>query len=145
MVAITIVQTCYLIRPPGGTFDLTFDLWRVVLLGEVVLTLSLITACIPYLKPFMEALDTGAFRAGGQPSSPGHGMGYGHRATSRSRKYGPLSNLSNKSSRTQLSRVRLDNFGYGGEKDKQNGTQTTTVTTKARGRSDSDDDSQTSQ
>ncbi|KAL8868547.1 MAG: hypothetical protein Q9174_004920, partial [Haloplaca sp. 1 TL-2023] len=69
-------------------------------LGEVVLTLSLITACIPYLKPFMEALETGMMRAnGGGPSQ--HGFGYGHRSTSRSLKksYGPLSNTSNKPGR----------------------------------------------
>ncbi|KAL8703402.1 MAG: hypothetical protein Q9201_003405 [Fulgogasparrea decipioides] len=87
VVAIIILQIYYLLSQTTGTRDLTFNTWRVVLLAEVVLSLSLLTACIPYLKPFMEALETGMIRAGGGATSHGHGFGYGHRSTSHPRKY----------------------------------------------------------
>ena len=122
---------------------MTFDLWPVSLLGEFVITISLVTACIPYLKPFMESLESGVLHAGSGAVARGHGFGYGDRSDSRSRKYGPLSNLSAKPSRTHLGGVRMDNLGYAGEKDAF-GRQTATVSAKGHG-GDSDDDSQTSQ
>ncbi|KAL8960041.1 MAG: hypothetical protein Q9183_005532 [Haloplaca sp. 2 TL-2023] len=162
VVAITIVQLYYLLKPAPEPFDLTYSVWRIILLGEVVLTLSLVTACIPYLKPFMEALETGMMRANGGGPSHGHGFGYGHRS---SRKYGPLSHISHsnahpntnnhhnnnhsKSGRTIISPltkgVRMDTLGYSGEKEHGGRGGTTTVSAKGHQRVDSDEDSQTSQ
>ena len=44
------------------TPDLTFHIWRSVLCTEVVIFLSFFTACIPYLKPLIEALESGMIR-----------------------------------------------------------------------------------
>ncbi|KAL8730062.1 MAG: hypothetical protein Q9181_004793 [Wetmoreana brouardii] len=145
VVAITILQIYYLLNQSTRSRDITFDLWRVVLLGEVVLALSLLTACIPYLKPLMQALEIGMIRAGGGAASDGHAFGYGHRSTSHSRKYGALSRLSNKPSRAQLSGVRMDSLGFAGEKDDQYAKQTATVSAGGHARADSDEYSQTSQ
>ena len=147
VVAVTIVQIYYLQSQAAGSHDLTFDLWRVVLSGEVILALSLVTACIPYLKPFLEALETGMIRADGGAPSRGHGFGYGNRSSSRYRKYGPSSKLPSKHSHAQLSGMRMENLGFSGEKRLEDGSlrrQTATVSTKGHG-ADSDDDSQTSQ
>ncbi len=39
----------------------TFDLWPWFLTGQVIQTLSVFTSCIPYLRPFLEALNSGMF------------------------------------------------------------------------------------
>ncbi|CAD6581439.1 MAG: hypothetical protein ASARMPREDX12_000463 [Alectoria sarmentosa] len=42
--------------------DQTFAAWPVVICSQFVHTLSIITACIPYLKPFFSSLETGMIR-----------------------------------------------------------------------------------
>lgn len=124
--------------------DPTFDLWQPILMGEVVITLSLVTACIPYLKPFLEALETGMMRADGGGVGRGRGFGYANSRHGGGKKYGSSSRISAKASRSQLSAMRMDNFGFAGEKDAEHGHQTATVSAKGHGH-DSDNDSQTSQ
>ncbi|KAL9102713.1 MAG: hypothetical protein Q9163_002176 [Psora crenata] len=63
VIAATMVQLCQAQRKLLGTTDMTFDMWQVALCGEIVQALSIITACVPYLKPFVEALETGMIRA----------------------------------------------------------------------------------
>lgn len=93
----------------------------------------------------MESLESGVLGVGSGAVARGRGFGYGDRSTSsRSKKYGQLSNLSAKPSRTQLSGMRMENLGYAGEKQGKYGRQTATVSAK-RSSGDSDDDSQTSQ
>ncbi|KAL8686760.1 MAG: hypothetical protein Q9218_006885 [Villophora microphyllina] len=146
VVAATIVQIYFLLNRTSGAYDLTYNPWIVVLLAEIVLTISLVTACIPYLKPFMEALETGMMRASGGATSRGQGFGFGDRSTSgRSKQHGYGSKMSNKPSRSQLSIVRMDSLGFAGEKDKQHGRGTVTVSANGRGRADSDEESQSSQ
>lgn len=43
----------------GNSGDLTFDLWPMAICMQVVQCVSLITACIPYLQPFMLSLESG--------------------------------------------------------------------------------------
>ena len=43
------------------TADQTFDLWPWFLIAEIVQTLAVFTSCIPYLRPFLEALNSGLF------------------------------------------------------------------------------------
>ncbi|KAL8952513.1 MAG: hypothetical protein Q9222_001581 [Ikaeria aurantiellina] len=160
VVVVTVVQIYYLFSRTVGTEDLMFDLWLVALLGEVVIALSIITACIPYLKPFMEALETGMIAAGGgvvtssQQQSPSAYGYYKHGSSSDYRKYG---NVSKKGSRAQLDGdpgVRMDNFGYaataaGTERDydrRDQQTAHTIIESKGhRGGRDSDTESQGSQ
>lgn len=39
--------------------DFTLAQWLPVILNQTTVAMSYITACIPYLKPFMESLETG--------------------------------------------------------------------------------------
>lgn len=68
---------------PG--LDLTADLWLPTVLNQATLSASVVTACGPYLRPFMESLETGMARveqhlAGSQEelsyASPGHSTRY---------------------------------------------------------------------
>ena len=47
----------------AGSEDHTFAAWPVVICSQFVQALSIITACIPYLKPFFASLETGMIRA----------------------------------------------------------------------------------
>lgn len=58
VVAVTIIHLKWLKIVSGG-HDSTFDLWLPTLAVQVIQNLSIITACIPYLKPFLESLETG--------------------------------------------------------------------------------------
>ncbi|KAI1813829.1 hypothetical protein GGS20DRAFT_453758 [Poronia punctata] len=42
--------------------DITVDLWLPTILNQAVLSASVVTACGPYLKPFMESLESGVAR-----------------------------------------------------------------------------------
>ena len=43
----------------AGEGDLTFDLWPQTICMEIVQCVSLTTACIPYLQPFLLSLESG--------------------------------------------------------------------------------------
>jgi hypothetical protein len=147
VIAATIVQICFLRSRTASSQDLTFDLWTVALLTSIVQALSLIAACIPYLKPFMGALETGMIRVDGGAPSRGHVFGYGNRSTKEYMKYGNFSKPSSKPSHSQLGNVRMDNLGFSGVKmlgDSMLNKQTAAVSTKGQSL-DSDNDSQTSQ
>lgn len=45
------------------TLDPVFDLWTVVLCVQIVQAMSIITTCIPALKPFLDSLESGQLRA----------------------------------------------------------------------------------
>ena len=44
-----------------GSDDPVFDLWPVIICTEVIQGLSILCACILYLKPFLETLESGFF------------------------------------------------------------------------------------
>ena len=144
----TIVQLYLLNSRYADSSDPTFDMWLVVLTAEIVQSLSLITACIPYLKPFLEALETGMIRANGGAQIHGYGPGYGSGSGNRFKSYGPASKPSSKANRGPLSGVRMNNLGYapgGGQLgDDLPNRQTVTVTSR-RQTGDSDGDSQSSE
>ncbi len=48
----------YTARAEGGK-DLTFDLWPTTICTQIVQCVSLTTACIPYLQPFLLSLESG--------------------------------------------------------------------------------------
>ncbi|MCJ1361828.1 hypothetical protein MMC16_000928 [Acarospora aff. strigata] len=62
VIAATIVQLIYLNRA-ANTSDFTFDHLPFVVCTQVVQNLSVITACIVYLKPFFESLESGMIRS----------------------------------------------------------------------------------
>ncbi|TQV93819.1 hypothetical protein V2A60_004018 [Cordyceps javanica] len=47
-----------------GSTGETFDFWPPVIIRQVVQCLSIATACVPYLKPFLDNLESGQMRAG---------------------------------------------------------------------------------
>ena len=80
------------------TSDATFDYWPLVITAEVIQCLAIVTACIPYLKPFMESMESGLIRAddlrrrGVHGSSLGNDSGYSK--NSKGSKSSKNSNLS---------------------------------------------------
>ena len=144
-IAATAIQIYYTNHEIPGSADLTFDLWQVVLWTEIVQAVSLITACIPYLKPFLEALETGMIRADGGATRRKGLSEYG--SSQGSRGYQKQSSSSNgKKSRSRdpealhQDSIAMGNFHPGDMK-----TQTATVSARGRGPAESDADSQSSQ
>lgn len=116
-------------------------------MSSIVQAISLITACIPYLKPFMSALETGMIRAnGGNPTLhsaiiPGFNYGKGNRSTKCYLKYGKGGEST--SSPGQLSDVRLGSLGFSSPLGGKGRKDAATTTTDSKiGRKDSDADSQ---
>ncbi|KAL8783596.1 MAG: hypothetical protein Q9213_004525 [Squamulea squamosa] len=62
VLAAIIVQLVYH-NHAAHTSDITFKMWPVVLSAQTVQSLSIITACIPCLKPFLESLESGMLRS----------------------------------------------------------------------------------
>ena len=52
-------------QSPPSSIDLIYDLWLPTLLGQLVLTTSIIASCFPSLKYLIDALETGMVRADG--------------------------------------------------------------------------------
>lgn len=48
------------------TSNPTFDHWPTWICTQLVQALAIITTCIPYLKPFMDSLESGGYRADDQ-------------------------------------------------------------------------------
>lgn len=44
------------------TGDATFDMWRVHIAMSVAQTLDILTACVPFLKPFIDGLESGMIK-----------------------------------------------------------------------------------
>ena len=55
------MQLVYL-RRASGSEDFTYRVWPAVLCNQLVQDLSIITACVPYIKPFLESLESGMIR-----------------------------------------------------------------------------------
>ena len=52
-----IIASLVFLNRSASTQDQTFDPWPVVVCNQVVQNLGIITACVPYLKPFMQNLE----------------------------------------------------------------------------------------
>ncbi|KAH8166415.1 hypothetical protein CIB48_g1826 [Xylaria polymorpha] len=51
------------------SIDLTMDLWLPTILNQATLSASVVTASVPYLRPFMESLESGIARVENLPGS----------------------------------------------------------------------------
>ena len=135
---------CYTHLEMPSSDDLTFDLWQVVLWTEIVQALSLVTACLPYLKPFLEALETGMIRAdGGATTRKGLGE-YGSSQGSRGYQKHSSSDSGKKSRSRDPGSLRHDSIALGNFNPGDMKTQAATISVKGRG-PESDADSQSSQ
>ena len=57
------------------TSDPTFDMWPTWICIQFVQALAIITTCIPYLKPFMDSLESGGIRVDDQRRRGTNGYG----------------------------------------------------------------------
>lgn len=56
------VEISHLKESNDPTGDATFDLWRVHIAMSLAQTLDIVTACVPFLKPFVDGLESGMIR-----------------------------------------------------------------------------------
>lgn len=68
-VAAAIVQLYYLRTRASGSANFIYDLWVPVLCTQVVIALSIISACFPFLKSLIDALETGMVRIETRPAN----------------------------------------------------------------------------
>ena len=61
VIASALAQLNYL-KSAYDTADVTYSLWPVVLCNQIVQNIGIITACVPYTKPFLESLESGMIR-----------------------------------------------------------------------------------
>ena len=45
-----------------STSDFTYQLWPIALCNQVVQAMGIVVSCIPYIKPFLESLESGMIR-----------------------------------------------------------------------------------
>ncbi|KAI1335036.1 hypothetical protein F5Y15DRAFT_259938 [Xylariaceae sp. FL0016] len=83
LVVAAIVAQLLAFRDIIGSSDVTMDLWLPVALSQATLCASVVTACVPHLKPFMESLESGIVRVEYIAGSEEH-LGY---LTSRSNEH----------------------------------------------------------
>jgi hypothetical protein len=62
--------------------DISYNQWLVQIAMALAQTLAIVTACVPYLKPFMDGLESGMIRSDdllrrAEPSGKGSGYAYG--------------------------------------------------------------------
>lgn len=50
------------LRQEFHSTDITFEIWPAVLSAEITQNISIVTACIAYLKPFLSSLQSGMIR-----------------------------------------------------------------------------------
>lgn len=62
--------------------DVTFPVWKSAVANQVVQCLAITTICIPYLKPFLDSLESGQMRVDGTRQAQTHASSYA-RAASR--------------------------------------------------------------
>ncbi|KAK0510420.1 hypothetical protein JMJ35_006852 [Cladonia borealis] len=61
VIASAVAQLVCLQRTSGSE-DLTYRVWPAVMCNQLVQNLGIITACVPYIKPFLESLESGMIR-----------------------------------------------------------------------------------
>ncbi|KAL9000337.1 MAG: hypothetical protein Q9169_001054 [Polycauliona sp. 2 TL-2023] len=135
VLAAIVVQMVYQDRAKGSS-DRTFMMWPVVLCAQAVQSLSIITACIPCLKPFLESLESGMIRVDDLRRRGMNGTyGYGSHN---------LSNLSSLRSNGKKEKSQLGSNGSGGKHYKLPNNISTVVSVKRNEEAERDSDSQKS-
>ncbi|POR39145.1 Uncharacterized protein TPAR_00654 [Tolypocladium paradoxum] len=81
------------VNSSDSAFD-TFNMWQPTIIMQVIQCLNIVTTCIPYLKPFLDSLESGRMstgdllqtinaNSGSSKSGPGSGQTSGNRGNSR--------------------------------------------------------------
>lgn len=86
----------------ANTTDPSFHLWKIILINQIVLTVSITTACIPYLRPFLDSVESGLLRSDDLRRRGLEGS-YGYKSQpSRKSSSVPLSTVKSKRSETKV-------------------------------------------
>ncbi|KAF4629830.1 hypothetical protein G7Y89_g8316 [Cudoniella acicularis] len=94
--------------------DPSFNLWKVIVCVQILLATSIMTACIPYLLPFLESLESGMLGADDlrrRGKTDAYGYGTAERSKDSTTNSGNASSLSKKKNRdaVALQPVSLEN------------------------------------
>ncbi|EEP80780.1 predicted protein [Uncinocarpus reesii 1704] len=73
LVVTAVAFQLYFLNRVQTTRNATFDYWPMSICNQAVLSLAVVTACIPFLKPFMDSLESGLLRADDQYRRSGKG------------------------------------------------------------------------
>ncbi|WEW55539.1 hypothetical protein PRK78_000970 [Emydomyces testavorans] len=65
-VVAAVVLQLYFFNQVRDTKNATFDYWRMSVCTQIIQSLAVVTACIPFLKPFLDSLESGLLRADDQ-------------------------------------------------------------------------------
>ncbi|KAI1907712.1 hypothetical protein LOZ53_003376 [Ophidiomyces ophidiicola] len=65
-VVVAVALQLYFLNQVQNTKNATFDYWRMSICTQIVQALAVVTACIPFLKPFLDSLESGLLRADDQ-------------------------------------------------------------------------------
>jgi hypothetical protein len=74
MIPLTVVRLIFIAQTVTSS-DRTYDDFNTVLMSQIIINISIIVACVPFLKPFMESLQTGFIVGGVQVLNPRGGLG----------------------------------------------------------------------
>jgi hypothetical protein len=58
-----IASLMVILSMPKNVSDISYDQWLVQIAMALAQTLAIVTACVPYLKPFMDGLESGMIRS----------------------------------------------------------------------------------
>ncbi|KAJ8067126.1 hypothetical protein OCU04_004501 [Sclerotinia nivalis] len=61
-ICVVAAVSCQLYYSNEEIHDPTFDPWTTTICNQIVQCLSIVTACVPYLKPFLDSLESGMLR-----------------------------------------------------------------------------------
>ena len=100
--------------------DLTSKIWKEALCGQVVQNLSVITCCVPYLKPFYLGLESGLIRTDdlrrhGHVGAYGYGTHKSEQGTAKNHPFTPIGvkdryNISKEEGSFKVAPIKLQNL-----------------------------------
>lgn len=107
-----IICHIYYFRKAAESTNLIFDMWLPTVIIQAIQCMTILATCIPFLKPFMDSLDSGQMNAGdawhttksgsNSRSRSGQGPGYASRTQQKSQGLSAIATMtSNASHRRQ--------------------------------------------
>ncbi|KMP08454.1 hypothetical protein CIHG_04715 [Coccidioides immitis H538.4] len=65
-VVVVVALQLYFLNQVPDTSNATFDYWQMTICTQILQSLAVVTACMPFLKPFLDSLESGLLRADDQ-------------------------------------------------------------------------------
>ncbi|EER26073.1 hypothetical protein CPC735_002400 [Coccidioides posadasii C735 delta SOWgp] len=66
LVVVVVALQLYFLNQVPDTSNATFDYWQMTICTQILQSLAVVTACMPFLKPFLDSLESGLLRADDQ-------------------------------------------------------------------------------